>query len=218
MSPRQGKSCTEKKMVRYWTSKKQKSVVSERRKQLDLLFEFANAELREKKNDQLKRQIYDLLNSIMTGHSETCPDLMSAGSDGLIKGLQKHIRARLKKMIHNTKLLVEMPLWKMGGSIEFTVDAKTNRFYERFRFRKIKPGNELKALKRMIDRAIIDIIRDLDFKPNRFRQCPKCGKFFYQPTEKEKSFCSIRCGDAVRLQQFRKETRKVQGGKPESFV
>jgi hypothetical protein len=97
-----------------------------------------------------------------------------------------------------------MPLWKMGGSIEFTVDAKTKRFYERFRFRKIKPGNELKALKRMIDKAIIDIIRDLDFKPNRFHQCPRCGNFFYQPTEKEKSYCSIRCGDAVRLQQFRK--------------
>jgi phage terminase large subunit-like protein len=63
MPLRQGKSYMEKKMVRYWTSKKQKAVVSERREQLDLLFEFANAELKEKKNDTLKRQIYDLLNS-----------------------------------------------------------------------------------------------------------------------------------------------------------
>ena len=218
MPLRQGKSYMEKKMVRYWTSKKQKSVVSERREQLDLLFEFANTELKEKKNDQLKRQIYDLLNSIMTGHPETCPDLIGAGSDKLINVLQTHIRTRLKKIIHNTKLLVEMPLWKMGGSIEFTVDAKTNRFYERFRFRKIKPGNELKALKRMIDKAIIDIIRDLDFKPNRFCQCPRCGNFFYQPTERKKIYCSLRCGDAVRLQQFRRARRKLQDEKSKGFV
>jgi endogenous inhibitor of DNA gyrase (YacG/DUF329 family) len=106
----------------------------------------------------------------------------------------------------------------MGGSIEFTVDAKTNRFYDRFRFRKIKPGNELKALTRMIDQALIDIIRDLDFKPNRFHQCPRCGNFFYQPTEKEKIYCSIRCGDAVRLQKFRKERRKLQDEKSKGFV
>jgi hypothetical protein len=218
MALRQGKSYTEKKMVIYWTSKKQKSVVSERREQLDLLFEFANADLKEKKNDQLKRQICDLLNSIMTGHPETCPDLSGAKNDALIIGLQRHLCARLKKIIYNTKLLVEMPLWTISGSLEFTVEADTNRFYERFRFRKLKPGKELKALKRMIDKALIDIIRDLDFKPNRFRQCARCGKFFYQPTEKEKSYCSIRCGDAVRLQKFRKERRKLQDEKSKGFV
>lgn len=197
-------------MKAYWTSKKQKSVVSERRKQLELLFQFANADFKEKKDAQLKRRIYDLFNSIMKEHQESCPDLLSAENDELINGLQRHLCARLKKVIHNTKLLWEMPLWKIGGSIELTVDAKTNRFYEKFRLRKIKPGNELKALKRIVDLAIIEIIRDLDFKPNRFRQCPRCASFFYQPTEKEKTYCSIRCGDAVRLQKFRKEKRKKE--------
>ena len=197
-------------MVRYWTSKKQKSVISERRGQLDLLFVFANTDLKKKKNDQLLRQIYDLLNSVMAEHTESCPDLLSDENYEWISGLQKHLCARLKKVIHNTKLLWEMPLWKIGGSIEFTIDAKTKRFYERFRLRKIKPGNELKALKRTIDLALIEIIRDLDFKPNRFRQCPRCGSFFYQPTEKKKAYCSIRCGDAVRLQKFRRERRKKE--------
>jgi len=194
-------------MRTHWTSKKQISLVSERREQLDLFFEFANTDLKENENDQLVRQIHDLFNSLMTGHQENCPDLLSAENGNLIIGLQKHLRARLKKIIHNTKLLWEMPLWKLGGSIELTVDAKTNQFYERFRLRKIKSGNELKALKRIVDLAIIEIIRDLDSKPNRFLQCPRCGIFFYQPTEREKTYCSIRCGDAVRLQQFRKERR-----------
>jgi endogenous inhibitor of DNA gyrase (YacG/DUF329 family) len=198
-------------MARYWTPKKQKSVISERCEQLDLLFEFANAELMQKKNGNLKLQIQDFLNIIMIGHPGSYPNILSSKNDDLIKGLQKHLRARLKKIIHNTKIIFsEMPLWKISGTIEFKVEAKTNRFHERFRFRKIKPENELKALKRIIDKAIIDITKDLDLKPIRFRQCPRCGNFFYQPTKKEKVYCSIRCGDAVRLQAFRKEKKKMQ--------
>jgi hypothetical protein len=195
------------KMPNYWTSKKQKSVIDERRDQLDLLFEFANAKLEQGVGDHLKRQIYDFLNLMMMGHPEGCPDLLSTESDALIKGLQKHLCTRLKKIIHSTKLLVEMPLWKVSGSLEFTVEAKINRFNERFHFRNINPDNELKVLKKIVDLALIEIIRNLDFKPTRFHQCPRCLAFFYQPTEKGKTYCSIRCGDAVRLQQFRKKKR-----------
>ena len=78
-------------------------------------------------------------------------------------GLQKHLCTRLKKVIHNTNLLWEMPLFKIGGSVEFTMDAKNKRFYERFRLRKMKPGNELKVLKRIVDLALIEIFRDLEF-------------------------------------------------------
>ena len=188
-----------------WTSKKQKAVISERREHLDLLFAFANTDLTVAKSDHLKSQMYGFLESMMAGRPAIYSLALSAEKNELIQELQKHLRARLKKIIHNTKLLWEMPLWKIGGSIEFTVDAKTKRFHERFRLRKIKPGNELKALKRMVDLALIEIIRDLDFKPNRFHQCPRCGNFFYQPTEKKSIYCSIRCGNAVRLQQFRKK-------------
>jgi hypothetical protein len=140
---------------------------------------------------------------------------LSAEKIELIQEVQKHLRARLKKIIHGAKLLVEMPLWTISGSLEFSVETKINRFHERFRFRKIKAGNELKELKRMVDLAFIEITRDLDFKPNRFRECPRCGNYFYQPTEKKSIYCSIRCGNAVRLQHFRKERRKAQGEKPE---
>jgi hypothetical protein len=192
-----------------WTSKKQNAVISERREQLDLIFEFANADLTDAKSDHLKSQMYGFMESMMAGRPAIYSLALGAEQNELIQELQKHLRARLKKIIHNTKLLWEMPLWKIGGSIEFTVDAKTKRFYERFRLRKIKPGNELKALKRIIDLALIEIIRDLDFKPNRFRQCPRCGNFFYQPTEKKSIYCSIRCGNAVRLQEFRKKKNLV---------
>jgi len=202
-------------MRTHWTSKKQKSVISERREQLNLLFEFANTDLTVASSDQLKSQMCDFLGSMMSGQPAIDSLALSAEKIELIQELQKHLRDRLKKIIYGAKLLVEMPLWTISGSLEFSVEAKINRFHERFRFRRIKAGNEIKELKRMVDLALIEITRDLDFKPNRFRECPRCGNFFYQPTEKKSIYCSIRCGNAVRLQHFRKERRKAQGEKPE---
>jgi hypothetical protein len=212
---RQEKIYSGKNMRTHWTSKKQKSLVNERREHLDLLFEFANIDFTIAESDQLASQMYGFLESMMAGRTAIHSVALNTKKSDMMQELQKHLRARLKKIIYNAKLLVEMPLWTISGSLEFTIEAKINRFHERFRFRKIKPENELKALKRILDLALIEIIRDLDFKPNRFRQCPRCGILFYQPTEKKSIYCSIRCGNAVRLQQFRKERRKVQGEKPE---
>jgi endogenous inhibitor of DNA gyrase (YacG/DUF329 family) len=188
-----------------WTSKKQKAVISERREQLDLFFEFANTDLTVAKSDQLKSQIYSFLESMMVAQPAIDSLALSAETSELTQELQKHLRARLKKIVANAKGLGEMPLWTVSGWMEFTVNPISNRFHERFHFRKIKAGNELKELKRIVDLALIEITRDLDFKPNRFRQCPRCGSFFYQPTEKKSIYCSIRCGNAVRLQEFRKK-------------
>jgi hypothetical protein len=192
-----------------WTSKKQKSITHERRDHLDMLAEFTNADLTNESSNHLIRQFADLLNLMLVQHRETHPYIMSAEKTEIMQGLQKHLRSRFNKIIHNTILLVEMPLWTVRGSLKFTVENKAGRFHERFRFRKVKEGNELKAMKQLIDLALIEIIRDLDFKPKRFHQCPKCKSYFYQPTEKERIYCSTTCGDAVRLQKFRQEKKKL---------
>jgi endogenous inhibitor of DNA gyrase (YacG/DUF329 family) len=196
-------------MKKNWTSKKQKSITHERRDHLDMLAEFTNADFNNGSSNHLIRQFADLLNLMLVQHRETHPYIMSAEKTEIMQGLQKHLRSRFNKIIHNTILLVEMPLWTVRGSLKLTVD-KENHFYERFRFLKVKEENELKAMKKLIDLALVEIIRDLDFKPRRFHQCPKCKSYFYQPTEKERIFCSTKCGDAVRLQKFRKEKKKLQ--------
>jgi len=197
-------------MRTHWTSKKPTSIVNELRERLDLYFNFANADLGVSESDHVKNCMYGFLDSMMAGQPAIYPLEVGSEKDEMIQLLQKHLRARLKKIIHKTKFLVEMPLWSINGSLEFTIEAKTNRFHERFRFRRLRTDNELKALIRMVDLALIEIIRDLNFKPNRFRQCPRCKTLFYQPTEKAKAYCSIRCGDAVRLQKHRRERRKKE--------
>ena len=196
-------------MKKNWTAKKQEEVIRERREHLDVMMGITNADLTNGSNDDLIRRFTDFLNSMMHQHRETHPYIISAENTLIIQGLQKHLRTRFKKIIHNTTLLVEMPLWTVRGSLNFTVKNLDGRFYERFRFQKVKKGDELKAMKQLIDLTLIEIIRDLDFKPRRFNQCPKCKSYFYQPTEKERIYCSTRCGDAVRLKKFRKE-KKLQ--------
>ena len=196
-------------MKKNWTAKKQREVIRERRDHLDVLLGITNADLTNESSNQLRRQFADFLNLMMVQHRETHPFTMSAEKKIIMQGLQKHLRARFYKIIQNSQHYVEMPLWTVRGSLTFKVD-KPNRFYERFQFKRIKEGNELKAMKQLIDLALIEIIRDLDFKPKRFNQCPKCKSYFYQPTEKERIYCSTRCGDAVRLQKFRQEKKKLQ--------
>ena len=196
-------------MQKNWTAKKQGEIIHKRRDHLDVLMEFSNADLTNGSNDDLIRRFTDFLNSMMHQHKETHPYIIGAENTLIIQGLQKHLRARFKKIIRNTGLLVEMPLWTVRGSLNFTVKNLDGRFYERFRFQKVKKSDELKAMKQLIDLALIEIIRDLDFKPRRFHQCPKCKSYFYQPTEKERIYCSTRCGDAMRLKKFRKE-KKLQ--------
>ncbi len=196
-------------MKKNWTSKKQKSITHEKRDHLDMLVEFTNADLTNGSSNPLMRRFADFLNLMMVQHRKTHPYIMSAEKTSIMQGLQKHFRTRFYKIIQNSQHYVELPLWTVEGSINFKVDTPY-RFYERFQFHNVKEENELEAMERLIDLILIEIIRDLDFRPRRFHQCPKCKSYFYQPTEKERIYCSIRCGDAVRLQKFRQEKKKLQ--------
>ena len=196
-------------MKKNWTSKKLRSVIRDRRDHLDMLVEFINADLTNGSSNPLMRQFADFLNLMLVQHRKTHPYIMSAEKTEIMQGLQKHLRTRFYKIIQNSRHYVDMPLWTVEGSINFWVD-KQYRFYERFRFQEVQENNELKAMKQLIDLALIEIIRDLDFNPRRFHQCPKCKSYFYQPTEKKRIYCSTRCGDAVRLKKFRKERKKLQ--------
>ncbi len=109
-------------MHTYWTSKKQKAVISERREQLDLFFEFANTDLTVAKIDHLKSQMYGFLESMMAEQPAIYSLALSAEKNELIQKLQKHLRARLKKIIHNTKLL-------MGNAV--VEGWRINRIYRR---------------------------------------------------------------------------------------
>lgn len=199
--------------MKNWKSSKNKAIVSQRRVELDLLFEFANADLEQETSAHIKSRILDLLYDAMMpapgGHKVLDPREYSA----LLPKLQKHLRGRLNTIIRKTTVLNEMPLWKISGSLEFTVEGKTNRFRQRIQLRRVREGNEIKALKMAVDLALMLIIQDLDFRPDRFHRCPRCKAYFYQPTAKVRQYCSTRCSDAVSLERFMKRKKLAQARK-----
>jgi hypothetical protein len=127
--------------------------------------------------------------------------------DYIIGAVQRRLRLRLGNIINNKLMLAEMPLWQISGSVSFALDPIKNRFHERFQLRKFKSGNEINVLKKIMDIWLVEIIRDLDFSPRRFGQCPKCDGLFYSPTTKERIYCSTKCGGAARQDKFREERR-----------
>jgi hypothetical protein len=125
--------------------------------------------------------------------------------------LQRHLRSRFRNVIKNSKMLGSMPLWRVSGSVSLELDPIRNRFQEQFQLRKVKPGNEVKALKKIIDLWLMEIIRDLDFSPRQIGRCRLCGGFFFQPTIKEKRFCSEKCSNTIRQQKYREGRRDKEG-------
>jgi hypothetical protein len=188
-------------------SHKNKGVVYERQGQLDLLFEFANTDLDQPASDHLGNRILALIDGAITPLPGGHKVLRAFEYSALLPEIQKHLRRRFNKIMRKTTFLVEMPLWKITGSLEFTVEGSAKRFRQRIQLRKVKEGNEIKVLKQAVDLALMLIIQDLNFRPDRFQRCPRCKVYFYQPTDRLKQYCSTRCNDAVRLERFKKQKK-----------
>ena len=191
----------------YWTSKKSKSVVEQRRKELDLLLEYANADLTQTKDSRLRSRIADQVCQHPALHRDNYKWMSGGAAEAIIDPLQQHLRSRLSSIIEHSDQLWEMPILRVSGTVEFAVDAVSGRFKEHFQLRKVRPGNEIKAYAKIIDLWLMEIIRDLELSPTRFGKCPRCESFFYRPTIKQKIYCSTRCADAARQAKYRQGRR-----------
>ena len=197
-------------MPNYWTSEKNKAVIDQRRKQLDHMLEFANADLSQPESTPLQDRILDLLSDATTPGPGRKRILDVWEHLDVLPDLQKHLRSHFTMITSNSKMMYEMPFLVFSGSLELTLDRDGRRFYQRFRLLEVTEGDEAKILKQALNLALLQIIRDLDLRPKRFRKCLRCESFFYQPTTRKKDYCSTRCNDAVRLQRFRKK-RQLAG-------
>lgn len=139
--------------------------------------------------------------------------------------LQSHLRSKLQAIIdaaESDALQEPGPFINMAGTREVLVDHTDDSFSERFSPDGLKSGHglDLDNEKILADLIFSEIILDGNLKPSRFRRCRRCKSFFYQYTEKEKTYCSIRCGNADRQARHvqttgqkdkkrRKKTRKA---------
>jgi len=211
---------------KYWKSTKPSSLMKKQRDHLGLMLAFANLELQTVKNKNLNdRIISDFIRFVVSGdvsshrlsslvdesevHRLKKLEAAAAGSPETLGIIQQHLRNRIFKIMeYMVKYPAKMPLWEMEGAVRLVIHPG-DHFSEMFTLQVEDFDDVNKQLTDLIDLRLAELIRDLDLHPKRFQECLKCGELFYQPTSREKNYCSVKCSGAVRQARFQK---KLKGG------
>ena len=211
---------------KYWKSTKPSSLLKKQRDHLGLMLAFANLEMQTvKKNNLDDRPISEFIHFVVSGDvsSHRFSPLVdkseihrlkkleaAAGDPETIGIIQHHLRNRIFKIMeYMVKYPVKMQLWEMKGTVRLIINP-SDHFTEMFTLQVDDFDDVNKQLTDLIDLRLAELIRDLDLHPMRFRECLKCSRLFYQPTSREKNYCSVKCAGAARQAKFQKN---LKGGK-----
>ncbi|MGA2956686.1 MAG: hypothetical protein ABSF48_13320 [Thermodesulfobacteriota bacterium] len=216
--------------MKYWRSAKDSRFVADRRKDLDSLLHLLNAEIGsmnqrewasltrdvarfqrvEVNNHRIgsdridwrisPNKINDLTSDWRISPEKINDHRIDSSREKIFSELQAHLRVKVEDILKSAeredkKVLLEIP------GVRRILISTPNRFDEEFRV-EIPSGDPIEESKIKLVIAFFDLIRDLDLKPNRFKTCSRCGKFYYQPTARDKGFCSSYCGSAVRFKRY----------------
>jgi hypothetical protein len=185
------------KAAKYWRGPQEPVAVSQLRWQLDAVQDFAKTEL----GNEADQQVQPFLRFLTRSASPRDLHWIDAELQTQTEAAQTHLRQRLAQILGETTFGLEEALWQVV--VEFRMAPIPDQFT-----RTISAAgavSRLDALKAIIDWSLMELVRDLDLKPQRFRRCERCSAVFYQPTRRAKKFCSPRCAGTVRQARFRKE-------------
>jgi hypothetical protein len=199
---------------KYWKTTRRESLLKRRREELDFIFSFARVNF--SSMDTLGLEKY----------REKLKEFLTEGllSDDIsldyLKGLQAHVRERMQDIKDaSSQLLGDIPLWEVTTSLRVSLNPKGGVVglqpddLDRFIIKltpQVGSGESLDDGKALSVLWLTGLVEDLGLQPSRFRVCSKCNNYFYQPTTREKNYCSSQCAGAVR--QARYEERKKGKG------
>jgi hypothetical protein len=192
--------------------------MQERKRELDALIELSNAEIQSMETRDIADLVYGCrLFEEDEGWQSFIIKRTSAGPDpqdlairkrSLLE-LQSHLMEKLKKILSAVKTGDQTPILEISGTTVFSAHPAKDRF-----LLNLKEGEEVDSLKKQkarLDLRMLDLVRILGLKPRRFKECPQCKHFFYQPGSKEKVYCSQKCSGAHRQKEFQKKIKKGGG-------
>jgi hypothetical protein len=184
----------------YWKQPKRAFSLTEGRRQLELMFKFANLNLAAIGVPAWK-------DPIVAGYLELLGivhDSSTAIAEATyLERLQAPLRERLLRIIEDSEQLWEMPQWSLSGRLQLSLYGREGRFIESFVPHGGASSNDITKARGLTDLRLYELIRDLSLQPKRFRQCPRCKALFYQPTARPKEYCSATCSGTVRQTRFR---------------
>jgi len=195
--------------TKYWSVPNGRSLVSKLRWQLDAVMAFAKCNLAEQASGNLSAEVQAFAEFMLASDYGSQLDWIGRALNAHTRQVQRHLRKRLHQIAGETTFGVEQSLWKVRASLTFSKAPIEGRYVERLSLDPAKRTNDLKKLAAVVDLRLIELVRDLELKPQRFRHCDRCHVVFYQPTERVKNFCSPRCAGTVRQARYERRKRVV---------
>jgi hypothetical protein len=197
-----------------WTSRRNPDIERELRVHLAGVMKFANLGVSQLGSSRLEEHleshpdsIRDFVGFLRASDSTWWEKWISNFNIKDAAVMHTHLCKRIDDIIVKTGLLPSVTVWRLSGAMELTTEPLKDRFGHYFSIRWTKSSSIHSRLKKVIDLRISELIRDLDLKPTRFRRCERCRSYFYQPTAKDRNFCSLRCAGTVRQARFLKKRR-----------
>jgi len=194
---------------KYWKTQKYPEFIQNRREYLDNLLSLVNADLDAVEDKASKVFMENYLKFIASGITRAYEDQnrerhldyierlvgpapspqVAIECKNFARAIKSHLVLRLHVIIEASMSQVEIMVWEIPGrSLKINIDPIYDRLMAKFSFGEIEIEDHTEDGKRFADISLIELISELDLKPRRFRQCPKCRTFFYQPTSREKFF------------------------------
>ena len=126
--------------------------------------------------------------------------------------IQKHLQKKIELLMESLQKTDQIPIFKsLPGDYRILFDPTDNTLKASFvASEKLKETKklDLDIEKDLADIALADLLIDHKLFPDRFKKCPACGNYFYQPTAREKTYCSTRCGNTMRQRKRYQATKE----------
>jgi len=194
--------------IKYWSVPKEPSTAPKLRWQLDAVMAFAKCDLATQASDDQGAKIKTFAKFLLANdHAAQMGWIDRILNAGTLR-VQKHLQERLDLITDGGAVGNESPLWKSHVVITFSSETMRGRFVEKWSLDPMHHTNDLTGLLAIVDMRLLELVHDLELKPQRFRRCDRCHAVFYQPTERVKNFCSSRCAGTVRQARYTNRKRK----------
>jgi hypothetical protein len=194
-----------------------KTWIQERKKELEALLEFANAEIQVMEAREMATLAYDC--SLFEGDRSwgsfilrnasrdfiPDPQDLSRKKKDLVE-LQDHFKGKLEEIMWATETGQQATIFEVTGTTMLTAHPSKDRFLV-----ELKEINQdatpLEKEKIRLDFRLVDLARIFGLKPGRFKKCLQCKHIFYQSSFKERVYCSPKCSGAHRQEEFQKRKK-----------
>ena len=194
--------------TKYWSVPKGPSSAPKLRWQLDAVMAFAKCDLVTQASNHQGAKVKTFATFLLaSGHAAQMGWIDRILNAGTLR-VQKHLQERLDLITDGGAVGNESPLWKSHVVITFSSETMRGRFVEKWSLDPMHHTNDLTGLLAIVDMRLLELVHDLELKPQRFRRCDRCHAVFYQPTERVKNFCSSRCAGTVRQARYTNRKRK----------